>query len=128
MKGAVMPKKLKDLSKTEWFLMNICWKLGKVPARYVYDIAIKKKDWQYQTAKTILDRLVKKKGYLRRERIGPIWLYEPAVSRTQAVNHAINEFSGLVLDNEYEPIIKHFQQKRRVSKASYQKILKLVKE
>jgi len=59
MKGAAMPKKLKDLSKTEWFLMNICWKLGKVPARNVYDIAIKKKDWQYQTAKTILDRLVK---------------------------------------------------------------------
>jgi len=123
-----MPKKLKDLSKTEWFLMNISWKLGKVPARNIYDIAIKKKDWQYQTAKTILDRLVKHKGYLRREKLGPIWLYEPVVSRTQAVNNAVKEFSGLVLDNEFEPIIKHFQQKRRVSKVSYQKVLKLVKE
>ncbi len=128
MKGAAMPKKLKDLSKTEWLLMQICWKLGKVPARYVYDEVLKQKDWQYQTAKTILDRLVKHKGYLRRERLASIWLYEPVVSRTQAVNNAIKEFSDLVLDNEFEPILKHFQKRRRISMASYQKILKLVKE
>ena len=45
-------KKDKDsLSKTEWTIMNICWKKGKSSARVIYDESLKKKERGYETIK-----------------------------------------------------------------------------
>ncbi|MFC1573965.1 BlaI/MecI/CopY family transcriptional regulator, partial [Candidatus Latescibacterota bacterium] len=68
-----MTKKRNELSKTEWSLMNICWKKGKVSAREIYEETLKEKQRGYQTVKTMLDRMVGK-GFLEREKFGPIWL------------------------------------------------------
>ena len=32
----IMTKKIPDLSKTEWALMNICWERGKSTARQIF--------------------------------------------------------------------------------------------
>ena len=79
------------LSRTEWSLMKICWEKGKVSARIIYEETLKEKKRGYQTVKTMLDRIVKK-GYLEREKFGPIWLYNPTVSRSKIIAREIDIF------------------------------------
>ena len=61
-----MPPKQSDLSKTEWEIMNISWRKGEAPARVIYDESLADKRREYQTVKTMLDRLVDK-GWLERD-------------------------------------------------------------
>jgi BlaI family transcriptional regulator, penicillinase repressor len=122
-----MQKKLMGLSETEWQLMKICWEKGQVSARIIYEETLKKKSRGYQTVKTMLDRLVVK-GYLVREKFGPIWLYTPTVSRTKTVTKEIESFMNNVLDNTFTPLFAYLAQKEHLSKEEFDALKKLVEE
>jgi len=122
-----MPQQRSDLSKTEWMLMNICWKKGKVSARDIYEETLKEKKRGYQTVKTMLDRMAAKR-YLEREKFGPIWLYKPAVSRSQVVTGEIDSFVGTVLDHTFAPLFAHFAEKENLSRDEIEALKKLISE
>jgi BlaI family transcriptional regulator, penicillinase repressor len=122
-----MQKKLMGLSDTEWQLMKICWDKGMVSARIIYEETLKKKARGYQTVKTMLDRLVVK-GYLTREKFGPIWLYNPTVSKAKTVAKEIDSFMNNVLDNVFTPLFAHLAQKEHLSKEEFEALKKLVEE
>jgi BlaI family transcriptional regulator, penicillinase repressor len=122
-----MKKKLPGLSKTEWHLMNICWRKGRVSARVVYEETLREKERGYQTVKTMLDRLVAK-GYLGREKFGPIWLYEPAVPRAAVTAREIESFVGTVLDNTVAPLFVYFTGKEKLSREELEELRRLVEE
>ena len=61
-----MPDPAPELSKAEWLIMNACWDRKNLTARDVHEAVAPQREWEYQTVKTMLDRLVEK-GYLRRE-------------------------------------------------------------
>lgn len=120
-----MAQQLSDLSKTEWMLMNICWKKGKVSARDIYEETLNEKKRGYQTVKTMLDRMVAK-GYLEREKFGPIWLYKPAVQRSQVITGEINTFVGTVLDHTFAPLFAHFAENENLSRDEIEALKKLI--
>ena len=120
-----MKQRPSDLSKTEWSLMNIIWKKGKVSARDVYDETLKEKTRGYQTVKTMLDRLVGK-GWLVREKFGPIWLYNAVVTRPKALGREIDTFVNTVLDNSFTPLFAHLAQKERLSGEEIDTLRKLI--
>ena len=122
-----MQKKHPGLSKTEWRLMNICWRKGRVSARVIYEETLREKARGYQTVKTMLDRLVAK-GYLRREKFGPIWLYEPAVPRAAVAAREIESFVGTVLDNTVAPLFAYFAGKEKLSRKELEELRKLVED
>lgn len=122
-----MTKKRTDLSKTEWLLMNICWKKGKVSARKIYEETLKEKKRGYQTVKTMLDRMVGK-GFLEREKFGPIWLYEPVVSRTKMLGREIESFVNTVLDKTFAPLVVHLAEKEKLSPVEIEALKKLIEE
>ena len=122
-----MAKKLPELSKTEWLLMKISWTQGKSTARQIYEEALKKKDWGYQTVKTMLDRIVNK-GYLRREKLGPLCLYQPAVSRSEVVKKAIQIFADTVLDNTFAPLFVHLAKGKKLTDEEIASLKKLIEE
>ena len=122
-----MTKKRSDLSKTEWMLMNICWKKDTVSARDVYEGTLKEKKRGYQTVKTMLDRMVTK-GYLDREKFGPIWLYKTAVSRSQVMAREIDSFVSTVLDHTFAPLFAHFAEKENLSREEIEALKKLIDE
>ena len=117
----------KTISRTEWSIMNICWHKGKVSARDVYDETLKEKKRGYQTIKTMLDRLVEK-GFLAREKFGPIWLYEPTVSRAAMRKREIESFIGTVLDNSVAPLFAHLADRETLSVEELAALKKLVDE
>ncbi len=120
-------KTMKDLSRTEWTIMNICWDLGRASARDIHEKSLRDKKRSYQTVKTMLDRLVEKK-YLAREKFGPIWLYEPARQRDQVVSREIDTFIDTVLDNTLTPLFAHFAKKERLSDEEIASLKKLIEE
>ena len=122
-----MPKKLPELSKTEWNIMNICWKKGPVSARVIYEETLREKQRSYQTVKTMLDRLVGK-GYLHREKFGPIWLYAPSVARSAVMAREIDSFIGTVLDHTLAPLFVHFARKEKLSGEELDELKKLIEQ
>jgi len=102
-----MRKKIGELGRTEWDLMRICWKNGKASAREILEESLKDQKRSYQTVKTMLDRLAEK-GYLERERFGPIWLYSPVVTEELITFKAVDDFVETVLDNSIVPIFMRF--------------------
>ena len=122
-----MKKKAIELSKTEWSLMNICWKKGKVSARDIYEETLKEKQRGYQTVKTMLDRMVGK-GFLEREKFGPIWLYKPVVSKTKMLGREIESFVNTVLDKTLAPLFVHLAEKENLTEEEIETLKKLIEE
>jgi len=120
-----MQKKSTNLSKTEWSLMNICWKKGKVSARNIFEETLKEKKRGYQTVKTMLDRMVVK-GFLTREKFGPIWLYKPAVSRSKVLSGEIESFVNNVLDRTFAPLFVHLAEKENLTVEDIEALKKLI--
>ena len=98
--------KRRALSKSEWKVMNIRWRLGKATARQVYDETLKEQQRDYRTVKTLLDRIAVK-GYLKTDKLGPLVLFAPAVARRRALSSAIGEFVENVLDHSVAPLYLH---------------------
>ena len=122
-----MQKNRRDLSRTEWSLMKICWLKGQSSARDIYEETLKQKKRGYQTVKTMLDRLVGK-GYLEREKFGPIWLYKPVVPRSKVIAREIDTFVNTVLDNTFAPLFVHLAGKEKLSREEIETLKKLIEE
>ncbi|MCE5249376.1 BlaI/MecI/CopY family transcriptional regulator [bacterium] len=122
-----MTIKRSDLSRTEWSIMNICWKKGQASARDIYDETLRNKKRGYQTVKTMLDRLVIKR-YLEREKFGPIWLYKPAVSRAQVLAREIDTFVDTVLDRTFAPLFARLAEKEHLSREEIDALKKIIVE
>ncbi len=122
-----MPHNLPNLSKSEWKLMNFCWRLGKSTARQIYEESLNEKQRDYQTIKTMLDRMAAK-GYLAVEKLGPLCLFSPAVKRSQAVALAIDEFVGTVLDDTLAPLLVHLANDGKMSPEELDELEKILSE
>ena len=113
------------LTEVEWELMKICWEKGKSTARVIYEETLKDKERGYQTIKTMLDRLVEKE-YLRRERFGPLWLYETTISQQKATSSAIDTFVQNVLDGAVAPLFAHFAKSKKLKKEEIAQLKELI--
>jgi BlaI family penicillinase repressor len=101
------------LSKTEWTVMNVCWRLGTATARQIYEDYSSRQKRDYRTVKTLLDRIAVK-GFLQMEKLGPLCLFTPAVSRRAALGSAIQEFVDVVLDNTLTPLFVHLAEQEEL--------------
>ena len=97
---------LKPLSRAEWQLMNLCWRLGQSTARQVWEASLELKHRDYRTVKTMLDRMASK-GYLEVEKLGPLSLFTPTIERRKAVGEAVQDFVDVVLDRALAPLFVH---------------------
>ena len=114
-----------ELSKAEWVIIKLCWDHKNATARQIFEKATAKRDWDYQTVKTMLDRLVVK-GYLSCEKLGPICLYDPIVPKSKAVGNAIKLFMETVLDNAAGPMMAHLARRAKLSAEEIAELKKLI--
>ena len=75
----------------------------------------------------MLDRLVIK-GFLARERFGPIWLYSPAVARVKIISGEIETFVSTVLDNTFTPLLSFLAGKQKLTEDEIEELEKLIRE
>ncbi|RMG46780.1 MAG: hypothetical protein D6718_05005 [Acidobacteria bacterium] len=115
------------LSKSEWALMNLCWKRGRATARQIYEDSLARRRRDYRTVKTMLDRIAAK-GYLKVEKLGPLCLYTPVVSRREATSRAIREFIDVVLDRTLAPLFLHLAEEEDLDEEELAALRRLIEK
>ena len=107
--------------------MKICWEKGTTIARVIYEETLNEKKRSYHTINTMLKRLVKK-GYLKSEKLGPLWLYTPIVPRSKVIKQEIETFVTNVLDNTFTPLLSFLTEKHELSEEEIEALEKLLKK
>ena len=102
----------RPLSRTEWTIMQLCWRLGRSTARQIHEATDGRRD--YRTVKTLLDRMAVK-GFLRVEKLGRLSLFVPAVSRQRALSEVITDFVDDVLERSVAPLYLHLAERDDLS-------------
>src|SRR5262245_49838998 len=108
-------KRTPKVSETEWEVMQVLWANSPLSSGEIID-ALKAKDrtWHPKTAKTLLNRLVKKKA-LGFQKEGRAYLYRPLVKEAECVSAASESFLERVFGGSLKPMLAHFVEQRKLS-------------
>ncbi len=98
---------LPDLTKTEFDILRIIWKNGKLSVREVHDQITETYNWAYSTTKTMMDRMVLKQ-FLIREKFHGVFLYRSLISRPKGFARFIQFFADRVLEIDYGEVVALF--------------------
>ncbi len=95
-------KKPNNLTPLEWDLMNTIWKFDQFPVtvRQVLEKAYPKGEKAYTTVQTIMNHLVEK-GFLARQKIGPVNVYHPTISIKELQNSETQRFVQKVFNGSF---------------------------
>ena len=118
---------LPDLTKTEFDILRILWKSGRLSVRELHDQMIENYPWAYSTTKTMMDRMVKKE-LLKREQFHGIFLYRPLISRPKGFARLINFFSDRVLELDYGAVVALFSRSKALTPDEIEELSQILKE
>jgi BlaI family penicillinase repressor len=120
-----MPAKTPRISEAEWQVMDVLWTQSPRIANEIVDELADRCDWEPATIKTMLNRLVKK-GALRFRADGKRYLYTPALTRDACIRTEGRTFLDRVFGGAAGPMIAHFVEDAKLSKAEIAELRKLL--
>jgi BlaI family transcriptional regulator, penicillinase repressor len=118
---------LPDLTKTEFDILRILWKSGRLNVRELHDQMIENYSWAYSTTKTMMDRMVAKE-LLKREQFHGVFLYSPLISRPKGFARLINFFSDRVLELDYGAVVSLFSRSKALTPDEIEELSQILKE
>ena len=117
---------LPRISDTEWEIMRIVWKRHPViSADVVNQLQADDPTWRAVTAKTLLNRLVRK-GALSYEAIGRIYHYSAKVSEAECVSAATRSFLDRVFGGSLTGMMAHYVESRKLSKSQLSELRRIL--
>jgi BlaI family penicillinase repressor len=119
---------LPRISETEWEIMRVVWSRSPVTAADIID-DLSKNDptWHPVTAKTLLNRLVKK-GALGYSLDGRAYVYKALVRERDCVNAASSSFLDRVFGGSLHTMVAHFVENRKLSPKQVKELRKMLDE
>ncbi len=103
------------ITDTEWEIMRIVWKRHPIAAADIVEaLALEDATWHPKTARTLLNRLVKKKA-LGYERSGRVYHYIPLVQEQECIAHQSESFLDRVFGGSFTPLLAHFVKRQRLT-------------
>ncbi|MCK9245071.1 MAG: BlaI/MecI/CopY family transcriptional regulator [Candidatus Marinimicrobia bacterium] len=121
-----MAKKENSLSTFEWQIMEILWKRGKATVRDVFD-SLNGIEWAYTTVQTYMERMVTKK-ILGKEKIGPVNLYFPQITKDQSLITETRHFLNKSFDGSLPKLAAFLINSDDISEQDLEKIKALIEE
>lgn len=79
------------------------------------------------TIETVLERL-RKKGFLKRSRVGGVYRYEPTEGPQELVGGLIEQFVEKTLEGSLIPLVAHFSKSGRLSPGEIEELERLVRK
>ena len=116
-----------QISEAESVVMDVLWARSPLGADEVAQALAGRQDWQDATIKTLLNRLLNK-GAIGAEKDGRRYLYSPQVAREDWVLEESNSLLERLFDGRVAPLVAHFSQHRRLSRADVAELRKLLEE
>ena len=102
------------ISDAEWTVMEVVWRHHPITALEVVQQLAPHKQWQDQTIRTMVRRLIRKKA-LTYKAEGKVFYYEPAVTRAQCVRGESRSFLERVFGGEPQPLLLQLMQETKLS-------------
>ena len=118
---------LPELSKSEYDILRIFWKMGRQTVREVHDELLPTSGWAYTTTKTMMDRMVKK-GLLARKDFHGIYLYEPKITRPVGLARLVQFFADRVLETDTQSVVAMFAQSGAITPEEIEELEKILEE
>jgi BlaI family penicillinase repressor len=116
------------ISETEWEIMRIVWAKAPVTAAdIIADLTKLDSTWHPVTAKTLLNRLVRK-GALGYEQQGRAYLYKPLVDERTCVNAVSSSFLDRVFGGSLTTMFAHFAENRKLNPKQVKELRKAIEE
>jgi len=113
------------ISETQWRVMEIVWERGSVTAAEVIDVLLPQTEWNHQTVRTLLARLVQK-GVLQAEPVRNYYVYTPLVSREESVREEGESFVNRVFGGNADELLVHFVREGKIHRDTLQKLQSLI--
>jgi BlaI family transcriptional regulator, penicillinase repressor len=121
-----MPK-IPKISEAEWIVMEVVWRKHPVTALEVVQQLSDRKEWQDQTIRTMLRRLIRKKA-LTFKAEGNVYYYEPAVSRDVCVKGESRSFLDRVFGGAAHPLLVHLAQETKLTPKEIAELKRILQE
>lgn len=120
-----MPK-LPRISEVEWEIMRVVWERSPIAASDIIGaLTASDASWHPRTAKTLLNRLVKK-GALGFRKEGRAYLYRPLADEKDCVDVASATFLDRVFGGSLKPMLAHFVAHRKLSRKEIEELKRLL--
>ena len=119
--------KIPKISEAEWVVMEVVWRKHPVTALEVVQQLTAHKQWQDQTIRTMLRRLIGKKA-LKYRAEGKVYYYEPAVSREQCVRGESESFLERVFGGTTHPLLLHLMQEANLSSDEIAELRRILRD
>ena len=116
-----------QISEAESVVMEILWARHPRTSEEVVAALADAQDWQEATIKTLLNRLLNK-GAISAERDGRRYLYAPVLRREDWVLEESGSLLDRLFDGRVAPLVAHFSQHRKLSKADVAALKRLIEE
>ncbi len=121
-----MPK-IPKISEAEWVVMEVVWRQHPITALEVVQQLTHYKQWQDQTIRTMLRRLIRKKA-LTYQAEGKVYYYEPAVSREQCVRGESHSFLERIFGGAAQPLLVQLVQEARLSPEEIAELKRILRD
>ena len=121
-----MKKPIPNISELEWKVMKVIWAKSPLSAAEIIE-ALRAVDpsWHPRTAKTLLNRLVKKKA-LGYDMEGRAYLYRPLVQESDCAQAESESFLNRVFGGSLEPMLANFVKQKKLSAADIRELKRLL--
>jgi len=117
------------VSEAEWLVMEVLWSARGKPltALEVVQGLSGRKDWQDQTIRTMLRRLIRKKA-VRYKADGKTYYYSAAIKREQCVRGESRSFLQRVFGGAVQPLLVQLMQESRLSPDEIAELRRILKQ
>lgn len=118
-------KKTKPLTPLELEIMNVLWETGPASVQTVQQQLAGSR--AYTTVQTMLN-VLHRKGKVTRALDDKAYLYRPAVSRSQAMGHALGDLIDRMFGGSAESLVMSLVETKRLTPAKLLQVQKLLKK
>jgi len=116
-----------DLSKAEYDVLRVLWRLRQASVREVHDRLEADTGWAYTTTKTVMDRMAAK-GLLERENLHGAFVYRPLVSRAAGLARFVRFFADRVVERDLGTVLGLFRDSEALSEEELAELERLVQD
>jgi predicted transcriptional regulator len=120
-------KKSRTLTDAELRLMRIVWALESCTVNDVLEALPDEEQLAYSTVLTTL-RILEEKGYVRHDKVGRAYMYEPVVRRDEAQRDAIHYLMGRFFNNSPGRLVANLLEDDEISEDHLAEIRKMLAE
>ena len=118
-------KKSEHLTPLELEIMKVLWEAGPASVQTVQQLLEGSR--AYTTVQTMLN-VLHRKGKVTRVLEEKAYLYKPAVSRSQAIGHALGDLVDRMFGGSAESLVMSLVETKRLTPAKLSKLQKLLEK